>query len=87
MMRPVLIIEDDAPSREAYATLIQSTLGYDVVTADGGGTALDLLRSGLRPGIIVLDLSMPDIETSGVTARRPRQADAAVRSGRRCGLR
>lgn len=75
-MRPVLIIEDDPTSRETYAMLIQSALGYDVVTADGGEAALELLRQGLRPGIIVLDLAMPYMD--GFAFRAEQLADATL---------
>jgi CheY-like chemotaxis protein len=75
-MRPVLIIEDDAPSRQSYAALIENALGYDVVTADGGAAALELLRQGLQPGIIVLDLSMPDMD--GFAFRAEQLADMTL---------
>jgi len=77
-MRPVLIIEDDTTSRETYATLIQSALGYDVVTAEGGASALELLRQGLRPGIIILDLAMPDMD--GFAFRSRQLADQTLAS-------
>jgi CheY-like chemotaxis protein len=75
-MRPVLIIEDDSASRETYAMLIRSALGYDVVTAEGGAPALELLRQGLRPGIIVLDLAMPDMD--GFAFRAQQLADTTL---------
>lgn len=77
-MRPVLIIEDDSASREAYAMLIRNALGYDVVTAEGGAEALELLRQGLRPGIIVLDLSMPGMD--GFAFRTRQLADLTLAS-------
>ena len=33
--------------------------GYEVVHAGNGEKAIDLLRDGLRPGLILLDLMMP----------------------------
>lgn len=77
-MRPVLIIEDDAISRETYAALIHGALGFEVVTAPSGHEALELLRAGLRPGIIVLDLSMPGMD--GFAFRAEQLSDGALAS-------
>jgi CheY-like chemotaxis protein len=54
----VLIVEDDEATREAFA-LILSAEGYRVQTAVNGQHALEQLRSGERPGLILLDLMMP----------------------------
>jgi CheY-like chemotaxis protein len=35
--------------------------GHEVVTADGGATAIDLIRKD-PPDVILLDLSMPDVD-------------------------
>jgi CheY-like chemotaxis protein len=75
-VRPVLIVEDDESARESYAALIEHILGYPVVTAEDGRRALDLLREGLEPGLIVLDLSMPHMD--GVTFREQQLADPTV---------
>jgi CheY-like chemotaxis protein len=44
-----------------------------VVTAEHGQAALDLLRRGLQPRVIVLDLSMPQMD--GVTFREQQLTD------------
>ena len=75
-MPTVLIIEDDQSSRESFAALIQHRLGYDVVTAEGGEQALGLLRAGLTPGLIVLDLALPWMD--GFTFREQQLADPRV---------
>lgn len=75
-MRPVLIIEDDQNSRESYAALIEHALGYEVVTAEGGEQALALLGAGLTPCLIVLDLSMPQMD--GFAFRAHQLADPTL---------
>jgi len=75
-VRPVLIVEDDESARESYAALIEQILGLPVVTAEDGKRALDLLREGLQPGLIVLDLSMPHMD--GVTFREQQLADPTL---------
>lgn len=57
----VLVIDDDADQRGAVAEML-SCGGYDVVVASDGQEALDLLTRGLRPALIVLDLTMPGMD-------------------------
>jgi CheY-like chemotaxis protein len=52
-----LVVEDYAPSREALEQLL-SREGYEVQTARNGVEALDLLRRGERPAVILLDMMM-----------------------------
>jgi CheY-like chemotaxis protein len=54
----ILVVEDDLATREAL-NLILSAEGYCVCTAADGVDALDQLRGGARPGLILLDLMMP----------------------------
>ena|SRR5215472_1875183 len=75
-MPTVLIIEDDQASRESFAMLIERRLGYEVVTAEGGEQALGLLRTGLTPGLIILDLSLPWMD--GFTFREQQLADQRI---------
>lgn len=55
---PVLVVEDDASIREALSQVLKSD-GHAVVTASHGAEALERLESGMRPGLIVLDVMMP----------------------------
>jgi two-component system chemotaxis response regulator CheY len=55
---PVLVVEDDEDVREAVATILMDE-GYLVVTASHGREALDVLTSGARPCLVLLDLMMP----------------------------
>jgi CheY-like chemotaxis protein len=54
----VLVVDDDQAILEALSVLLQND-GYGVVTAQDGRAALDHLRRGLRPCVILLDLMMP----------------------------
>ena len=56
--RPVLVVEDDEATREMLRYLAESA-GCSVVTAANGLEALDLLRNGVTPSLILLDLMMP----------------------------
>lgn len=53
-----MIVEDDPDLRDALAYLIKAC-GYPVVAASDGEEALQQLRGGLEPCLILLDLLMP----------------------------
>ena len=53
----VLVVEDDAAIRQALIDAIRAD-GYRVETAINGLEALEKLRWGLRPCLIVLDMQM-----------------------------
>ncbi len=57
-MSPILLVDDDRDWSEAMALYLEA-LGLRGVVAHNGEEALALLRGGLRPAVIVLDLSMP----------------------------
>jgi CheY-like chemotaxis protein len=55
--KTVLIVDDDQEFREALAELVSGE-GYQVETASSGLQALDKLRWGLRPCLVLLDMQM-----------------------------
>jgi CheY-like chemotaxis protein len=57
-LAPVLVIDDHSDILEALATMLKRE-GFAVVTARNGFAALTLLHDGLRPCIIIMDLTMP----------------------------
>ena len=59
----VLVVDDDFDIREALSDVLASE-GYNVLTAADGSEALDTLRAGIRPAVMLLDLMMPRV--SGV---------------------
>ncbi len=54
----ILIVDDDSFLLDMYA-LKFSQSGFDVVTAEGPVFALDKLKAGLVPDIMLLDIVMP----------------------------
>jgi CheY-like chemotaxis protein len=54
----VLVVEDDSETRAAVSDALRER-GYDVLPAADGREALNLLRAGARPSVILLDLMMP----------------------------
>lgn len=60
-MKRVLVVEDDVDVRDALAEVLRDA-GYDVPEAPGGREALDALRRGPAPAVILLDLMMPDMD-------------------------
>ena len=69
----VLIVDDDRDIRESLRELLVEA-GYDVAVAENGLVALQQLRAGLRPGVILLDLMMPVMD--GMAFRADQLADA-----------
>ena len=55
---PILVVEDESDAREAFVELLEHE-GYRAVGVENGAAALDLLRSGRRVSLILLDLIMP----------------------------
>ena len=58
MSHEILIVEDDSALREALAQVL-SDEGYDLLSARDGLEAVNCLKNGNRPDVILLDLSMP----------------------------
>jgi len=56
--KTILVVEDDREIRSALVELLRFE-GYLVHAASDGQQALDQLRQGVRPHLIILDLMMP----------------------------
>src|SRR2546428_350964 len=54
----VLVVDDDLAVRESMRSVLEGE-GYAVTAAENGLEALQHLRNGLRPEVILLDLLMP----------------------------
>src|SRR5262245_7048564 len=57
----LLLVEDDVSIRSALAEMLGDE-GFTVTTAENGRAALDQLRQGPAPDVIVLDLMMPEMD-------------------------
>ncbi len=65
--KKILIVDDE---KDALYILEKELVarGYSVITADNGNDALNLAKSG-HPGLVILDIWMPDMDGSEVAAR------------------
>ena len=63
MAQTILIVDDDPVQRRLLEAAITRS-GMHVVTAPGGGPALDLVNgpSGEQISLVLLDLVMPDMD-------------------------
>ena len=54
----VLVVDDDEAVVEITAEILE-TLGYDILTAQDGSEAVELLRSNSRISVLFTDIQMP----------------------------
>ena len=73
----VFIVEDDTDTREMLSRFLELE-GYQVETASNGRQALDRLRGGITPNLILLDLMMPVMD--GWQFRREQVRDADLKT-------
>ncbi len=59
--KKILIVDDDTFLLDMYA-LKFSQNNFDVSTAESGAGALEKLKSGFQPDIILLDIIMPEMD-------------------------
>ena len=81
MIGPVLVVEDDADTREMIAQYFES-LGFSALRAANGKEALDLVRTTPdAPCVVILDLIMPEMDGVEFLRRRclePRLAQTPI---------
>jgi CheY-like chemotaxis protein len=59
--RTLLVVEDNDVAREGLATVLRRE-GYEVLLAANGREAIERLREGPRPDLILLDMLMPVLD-------------------------
>lgn len=59
-MQSILLIDDDAVSREVTATLLTIT-GLNIETSENGAAAVAALDNGSKPELILMDAQMPGV--------------------------
>lgn len=72
----ILVVEDDPASRSGLMIALTEA-GYSVLTAQDGQQALNLLERGIRPRLIVTDLTMPRV--AGVDLLKDLRSDLGLR--------
>jgi DNA-binding NarL/FixJ family response regulator len=78
MTARVLIVDDHPLTREALAGLLSAN-GFEVVGQASGGAEAIELAAGLHPGLVVLDLTMPEMDGLEALPRlREAAPDAAI---------
>jgi DNA-binding response OmpR family regulator len=75
-VQTVLVVEDEA-SIASFVALYLKNAGYTVSTAATGGEALEKAESE-QPGLIVLDLMLPDIDGVEVCRRIRQRSDVPI---------
>ena len=75
MKTQILVVDDDAGSRNALTTLLRDE-GFTVVGVAGGREAMAYLRESPPPELIVLDLMMPIMD--GWDVRHAQKQDARL---------
>jgi CheY-like chemotaxis protein len=74
--RSILVIDDDVAATDSLTDILTPE-GYSVAIARNGVEALALLRGGLQPQLIILDLFMPEMD--GWEFRREQLKDVKLR--------
>ena len=71
----LLVVDDDPDFRDAISEILERD-GYRVVRVENGREALEYLRGGGRPCVILLDMMMPVM--NGWQFRREQQEDPSI---------
>jgi CheY-like chemotaxis protein len=70
--KTIMVVDDDADVRDAVTDLLEGH-GYAVIPASNGQEALDELKAGEKPSLILLDVMMPIMDGQAFSAEQ--QAD------------
>jgi CheY-like chemotaxis protein len=73
----VLVVDDDRDIRSVLGEVLEDE-GYATAAAPNGSEALRLLRAGLRPCVILLDLTMPGMDGWDFRADQLRDPDLSA---------
>jgi CheY-like chemotaxis protein len=75
--KTVLVVDDDRDILDSMEEALVEE-GYDVIAAVGGAQALEALKTGARPDVILLDLMMPGF--SGFDFIERQRSDPALKA-------
>jgi CheY-like chemotaxis protein len=80
-VHPYILVVDDDRSARTMLSVVLERAGHDVMCASNGAQALDRMRRGPLPEIVLLDLMMPRVngwQVLEAMAEDPRLADIPV---------
>src|SRR5260221_14023975 len=80
MPKQLLVIDDEDDIREVVKLSLQLTEGWTVMTANGGGTGTGLALS-MKPGALLLDVMMPDMDGPCTPRALPEQRATELTPG------
>jgi CheY-like chemotaxis protein len=60
-MKKLMIVDDDEQLRTVLRAILEQE-GYEVSVAESGQKCLDMLKSGEKPDLILLDVMMPEMD-------------------------
>ncbi len=67
--RQTVFVVDDDQDLLRYLARLLSSKGYEVVTASSGAEALERLRGGFLPTVMILDLMLPEVDGMTILAQ------------------
>jgi DNA-binding response OmpR family regulator len=77
MNEPTILVVDDEPSIREVVSIYLERAGYQVVVADDGQTALEVLERQ-PPDLVVLDLMLPEVDGLEITRRLRAEGDIPI---------
>ena len=76
LAKHILVIEDDADMARSVCDVLEA-MGYGIISVESGRAALEYLRHGVLPSLILLDMMMPEMDGWQFRAEQQRLSRAA----------
>src|SRR5216110_3886046 len=74
----VLIVDDQAPFRDAGRAVVEATDGFEVIGESSTGEASVDATQQLKPDLVLMDVNLPGINGLDATRRILRDSDRVV---------
>ncbi|TMF85487.1 MAG: response regulator transcription factor [Chloroflexi bacterium] len=74
----VLIVDDQAPFRDAARAVVEATDGFDVIGESSTGEASVDATQQLKPDLVLMDVNLPGINGLDATRRILRDSNGVV---------